>query len=652
MIFGVDIASGSPHSRQAPSYSLIILDGKDKVAYHKISRNKLIRLIREKQPSIVAIDNFFELASDRKELVSLLRRLPPVTKLVQVTGIDRPESLVRLARRYGLSLNRFESLEEAEACAVLASNGVGEIISAFEDRTWIKVSRRRSPGRGGWSQNRYTRKIHGAVKGLAREVERNLREAGLEFTSKRVEGLGGYTRAEFVVEAPRERVHVSPNYYCDAQVRVEGIERPQLQFRPLSGKDYIIIGFDPGMTTGIAAIDLSGHLVDLISRRAMSSSDVIEWISSRGNPLIVASDVFPAPVAVEKVKRAFNAILFTPGMDMPANEKISSAKEFGFKNDHERDAIAAALAAFRKYKNKFLYVEKKVPYDIDPDEVKALVVKGYAVERAVAGLTVKPEIKNEDLTETEDKDVFPNLAALRRRNQLLMEQVRTLREYINEIKIELAARDAEMRKAYDNLEMLKDRTSREIKRHHEIKIRDKEIERLRAILRSERKFTKKLKKDLACLKDVERVEDLKGFKRLMVLETFSKDVIMKTTETMNIGQVDIVMLEDASGGGSNTADLLVERGIEVIITDSEMAPNIRDYLYDKGIPVFSSHEVPIRQEKGVAFVKPEDVEIAMAKWRERMKVRQAESRAEWLEGLIKEYRVERRRVERQKQKSA
>jgi uncharacterized protein len=651
LIFGVDIASGSPHSRQTPSYSLIILDGKDKFSYHKISRHKLIRLIREKQPKMVAIDNFFELASDKKELVSLLRRLPPDTKLVQVTGVDHPESLVRLAKWHGISINRFNPLEEAEACAILASKGVGQIISAFEDRTWIKVSRRRSPGRGGWSQNRYSRKIHGAVKGLSREVERHLREAGLEFTSKTVEGLGGYTRAEFVVEAPRQSVHVNPNYYCDAQVRVESIERPQLQFKPLSGKDYIIIGFDPGTTTGIAAIDLSGRLVDLISRRAMSSSDVIEWISSRGNPLIVATDVFPAPGAVEKVKRAFNAILFTPGSDMPANEKISLAKEFGFKNDHERDAMAAALAAFKKYKNKFLYVEKKVPSEVDPDEVKALVVKGYAVEKAVAELIAKPAIKNEELIEIEDKDVLPELADLRRRNQLLMEQVKTLREYMDELKNELNGKDAEMRKAYANLEILKDKTSREIKRHHEIRIRDKEIERLRAILRSERKFTKKLKKDIARLKEVERVEDLKGFKRLIVLETFSKEAIMKTSETTTIAKGDIVMLEDASGGGSNTADLLVEKSIEAIITDSEMAPTVKEYLYDQGIPVLSSLDVPIRRQKGVAFVKPEDVETAIAKWREQMKVRQADRRAEWLEGIIKEYRVERRREERQKQRT-
>ena len=63
MIFGVDIASGSPSSRHPPSYSLVILDGDDKSAQHMVSRHKLIRLIRERQPEIVAMDNVYELAS-------------------------------------------------------------------------------------------------------------------------------------------------------------------------------------------------------------------------------------------------------------------------------------------------------------------------------------------------------------------------------------------------------------------------------------------------------------------------------------------------------------------------------------------------------------------------------------------------------------
>ncbi len=90
--------------------------------------------------------------------------------------------------------------------------------------------------------------------------------------------------------------------------------------------------------------------------------------------LLVATDVFPTPGAVEKVKRAFSAVLSSPGSDISAEEKIALAREYGYRNDHERDALAAAASAFKRYRNKFQQVERKCPPDLDPEEVKALVV--------------------------------------------------------------------------------------------------------------------------------------------------------------------------------------------------------------------------------------------------------------------------------------
>ncbi len=652
-VFGVDIASGSPSSRQQPSYSLVILDGDAATSHHMISRHKLIRLIRERQPEIVAMDNVHELASGRKDLIALLHRLPPSTKLVQVTGGERPESLIRIARWHGISFDRMNPLHEAEACARLAAKGVGAALSAFEDRTWIKVSRRRSPGRGGWSQNRYHRKIHGAVKGLAREVEKQLREAGLEFTCRSVEGLGGYTRAEFVVEAPRERVHINPGYYSDAQLKVQRIERLQLQFKPiLQRRGYIIVGLDPGTTTGIAALSLKGELIDLTSARALSSSDVVEWIAARGRPLIIATDVFPTPGAVEKVKRAFNAVLYSPGADVPAEEKIALAREFGYKNDHERDALAAASSAFKKYKNKFQLVEKKVPPEVDPDEVKALVVKGYSIENAVAEFEEKPApgegAKQEALPETAEAAAgeAAETASLRSRNQQLAEQVRTLRAYVDEIRSELAGKETEARDAKARLERLKDKAAREIKRDQEIKIRDKEIERLRALLRSERKYAKRLKRDLSRKKKAERIEEREGLKRLSILETFSREAALFALE--RLGEGDIILLQDASGGGRNTADLLVEKGIEAVITDSDMAAEVREHFQEKEIPVFTTEDVPVQWIEGVPFVRPGDVEAARGRWADQMRARKAERQAERLESIIQEYRVERRKEEKKK----
>ncbi len=544
-------------------------------------------------------------------------------------------------------------MQEAETCARLAAKGVGAVVSAFEERTWIKVSRRRSLGRGGWSQNRYSRKIHGAVKGLARDVERQLREANLEYTTRAVEGLGGYTRAEFVVEASREKVHINTGYSADAQVKVQSIERAELQYKPLlQRRGYIIVGLDPGTTTGIAALNLSGDLVDLISSRAMSSSDVIEWIAARGRPLVVATDVFPTPGAVEKVKRAFNAVLFSPGADMPGVEKIALGREVGYKNDHERDALAAALSAFKKYKNKFLLVEKKAPAEVDPDEVKALVVRGYSIENAVAEFIrpAPPETRPGASPQAAAANTDPDNIAHRLQNQQLTEQVRTLRSYVDELKTELAAKDAALRSTGDKLDRLRDKTAREIKRQHEIKIRDKEIERLRAILRSERKYTKKLKRNAAARKKAERIEEIEGLRRLKPVGAFSREAVLLAIERYALGEGDLVFLEDASGGGKSTAELIKETGITAVVTDSEMAPALREHFLDLGIPLFSSRELPVQRIDSLPFVRPEDVEAALAAWDEMQKARQARLEAEKLESLFQDYKVERIKEEKRKKK--
>ena len=663
-IFGVDIASGSPAGKRTPSYSLVILEGGEAFGLHMISRHKLIRLIRERRPEMVAMDNVHELASDRRELINILRRMPPATKFVQVTGAAHPESLIKLARYHGITFDRTNPLQEAEACARLAAKGVGAVLSAFQERTWIKVSRRRSLGRGGWSQNRYTRKIHGAVMGLAREVEKQLREAGLTYTSRAVEGLGGYTRAEFVVEAAREKVHISPGYYSDAQILVQSMERPELQYKPLlSRRSYIIVGLDPGTTTGIAALNLSGELVDLISSRAMSSSDVIEWISARGKPLVVATDVYPTPSAVEKVKRAFNAVLFSPGADVPAEEKIALGKEFGYRNDHERDALAAAASAFKKYKNKFMQVERKVPSEIDPDEVKALVVRGYSIENAIAefvpSLAPAPSAQarpSASVAEQSPSDASADASAetsiLRQQNQQLALQVRTLRSYVDELKAGLSEKEAALRSAEGKLERLKDKAAREIKRQHEIKIRDKEIARLRSVLRSERKHIKKLKKTLDRQKKMETIEEMHGLLKLKPLSAFTREAVLLAAEQFGLDKGDLVYLVDATGGGRSTVELLASQGISGVVTGGEMTAALRDHFFDLGVAVLSSKSLPVKMINNLPFVRPEDLSEARLAWEKEMADRRVKKEMEKLEGLFQEYRVERKKEEKRKQKIA
>ncbi|MGB3943873.1 MAG: DUF460 domain-containing protein [Methanothrix sp.] len=618
-----------------------------------VTKEKLLRMIRQRSPDIVAVDNVHELASSRADLVRLLRRLPPGTKLVQATGGERPEPLAKLARWHGISFDKNSPMDEAETCARLASRGVGSAVSAFEERTWIKVSRRRSPGRGGWSQKRYTRKIHGSVKALSREVEERLREGGQRFTARHVEGIGGYIRSEFVVEAERKDLHIRSGYRGDAQIRVEGVERPRLRFEPLRRRrGYIIAGIDPGTTTGIAALNLRGELVDLVSGRALSPPDVIEWLSDRGKPLVVATDVYPTPEAVEKVKRSFSAVLYSPGGEIPIEEKIAIGRGYGYRNDHERDALAAAASAYKKYRNKFQQVDKKCPPDLDPEEVKALVVRGLSIDQAISG--INPAVREPpSRREVEEKPkVGVEIEALMVENRRHADQIRRQKEYIEELKVQLAAGEGARRKLEEKIERLKDRSRREIKRDLEIRIREKEIERLRSLLRQERKMNRRLKSRLKREKRAEELEEKAVGRPVKDVASFSKEAIMEASARLEIARGDLIFLKDATGGGPHAADLLIAMEAEAVIAGTDMDGKVEGILMDGGIPVLSVREVPVRWVGGIGLIDPRDLEAAMAGWSDRRRTRVAKQKAEWLEGMIKDYRAERRKDERQRRKTS
>ncbi|UEC43393.1 MAG: hypothetical protein METHAR1v1_1340012 [Methanothrix sp.] len=617
-----------------------------------VTKEKLLRMIRQRFPDIVAVDNVHELASSRGDLVRLLRRLPPGTKLVQATGGERPEPLAKLARWHGISFDKNSPMDEAETCARLASRGVGSAVSAFEERTWIKVSRRRSPGRGGWSQKRYTRKIHGSVKALSREVEERLREEGLRFTPRHVEGIGGYIRSEFVVEADRKDVKIRSGYRGDAQIRVEGVERPRLRFEPLRRRrGYIIAGIDPGTTTGIAALNLRGELVDLVSGRALSPPDVIEWLSDRGKPLVVATDVSPAPEAVEKVKRSFSAVLYSPGGEIPSDEKIAIARGYGYRNDHERDALAAAASAYKKYRNKFQQVDKKCPPDLDPEEVKALVLRGLSIDQAISGMT--PAVhETPSRKEGEEKPkVGSEIEALMVENRRQADQIRRQKEYIEELKVQLAAGEEARRKLAEKIERLKDRSRREIKRDLEIRIREKEIDRLRSLLRQERKMNRRLKSRLKRERRGEELEEKAVGRQVKDVASFSKEAIMEASARLEISRGDLIFLKDATGGGPHAADLLIAMEVEAVIAGTDMDEKIEGVLMDGGVPVLPVREVPVRRVGGVGLIDPRDLEGAMAGWADRRRTRVARQKVEWLEGMIRDYRAERRKDERQRRKA-
>jgi predicted RNase H-like nuclease (RuvC/YqgF family) len=641
-VFGIDIIKGSVRSRtRRPVYALCRVEDGEVLGVEEVTGFRLQRLLATEQPDILAVDSIQEIAADRSELYAFLQSLPPATKLVQVTGGERTESLPKVAARYNISFNRFDPYAEARTTAQVAALGAGVEVIAFENTTDIVVSRHRSPGRGGWSQNRYARKIHGGVMQKAREIEARLKGAGLDYEKKETKAFGGYSRVAFRVMAAREMVPVHSSRGADVQVRVAGRELDRIRFEPRSSRPrYLIVGLDPGTTTGIAAVDLDGNLVLLTSSRQMTMSDIIEELYRAGKPLIIASDVQQMPYSVEKIRRAFNAIPYTPKQSLSVEAKYDLTAPFSYTNDHERDSLSAALDAYRSLQNKFRNITKRVKPGVDLDEVRARVLRGQPLDTVLSDLQGAPAPEKPAAPPAE---AVPERPVEDERVMALDGMVKRLRSYVQELQEDLRERDREVERLREAVRRARSATEQKVRRDAELATKDATIESLREQLRGERRRSRRLKKRLERIQTVAEIEISEDYTPLKVLDSLTREGVRGLQEGVGISAGDVLYVPRAHGWGRGVVKDLAGTGVRALVIDGEEPPDphLVRVAREAGLPLLPAETVgpEIRGRTGAA--KTRAVEEAMGEWEEGQKEFRREQEAERVEYLFKEYRSER-----------
>jgi len=147
---------------------------------------------------------------------------------------------------------------------------------------------------------------------------------------------------------------------------------------------FTILGFDPGATKGYAVLDLNGNILDIRSIKNPSSKESIGIGIKLGKPIIVGSDVRPAPKSVATFASSLGAKLNVPNKNMNNFEKDRLVKKYlrktsyKIKDKHQRDALLAAIMAHKRCKRLFNKIDNKLK-DINKeylsDSVKHKVLK-------------------------------------------------------------------------------------------------------------------------------------------------------------------------------------------------------------------------------------------------------------------------------------
>ncbi len=649
-VFGVDVQSGDVRG-SSPSFALVVLDptdgpdGEARIDRDVVTFRKLRRLVERDEPAAVATDNVYELAEDKDDLIGFLRWLPDETTLVQVTGAERPESLSRVANRHGVPYGK-QPMEEAEAAARLAVRRVGQAVRAFGDTTRVKVSRGRSTGSGGWSQDRYTRRIHGSVRRRTREVESALDDAGLTYEREVTEKYGGFANAVFTVEATPGEIPVSTGRSGDTRVEAERERRDGIEFEPLvERRDHVVVGVDPGTTTAAAVVSLDGEVLERYSSRTADTGDVVEWLVEQGRPLLVAADVTPMPETVEQFRRSFDAAGWTPDSDLPVDEKLHRTRETSYENDHERDAIAAALFAFDDHEDQFARVTRKTPPGLDRGEVIAQVLAAEtSVEVVVDSLTDDPE-ESEESTEHEPRELTEEEREIRR----LRERVERLGGHVDELEETVAAQEAELEEYETELSEARREERRQARERREVDRLEREKDRLRHERDEARERAEAAEAKLERLKslwrldhsDVDRVAGDRDLVPVKPVEQFTTDAVETADERYGLARDDVVYLRDASGAGRSTAERLADAEPRLVIRTGNLSEAADEVLFEREVPVAPADAVDLTEVDDLAVADETAVEAAVANWRERAAERRRDERTEMVDRLISEHRADR-----------
>ncbi len=662
-VMGFDILpSKSPRSKTAPKFACVIMrNGAILSEYPEISRTNLLKLTREISPKWLCTDNIFEIIPDSKSLFKLVEKLPHETRLVQVTGVPpRQVALKRLAKRHGLSVRgKPTPLESARLAVHLAWLGVGHSLECFSEQTEIKVTRGRKMGKGGQSANRYRRKIHSEVQQMTRYIESQLKTVGIEYDIDIRRSDFGYASSRIVAYAPLPAISrlVKRKRGGDFNVIISPV-RKRTEFVPLESGPvstqlqprFFILGIDPGTTAAICLLSLDGRVHLLKSRKSFTRADIIRLVYEHGIPVMVATDVPRIPHFVEKIGKTVNAKIYAPSRPIPVADKQELARELSdvrIRNAHERDALTAAVYAYRSMLPKFRQIEHKVRDEqiaVDRSHLKALILKGMSMNEAISSLIQEeseaidiepePDVPEEELTQERFDAIRSKLDALRAENRLFEDKVEDLERLVEFLRF----RESEL--TY-SLDIVTQKNHWNIKRDREVVKKQSELKQAHRDIEILRKQLRNLRSRLTQLRGVKHLEMRGDMLPVKALEKFTQESIEEyTSKVATLKRGDIVLFEDASGGGPTTARMLIDREIRAIIIDTPLSHLARAELVDALIPVIDAKEVELKRVDEFAFVNRKKFEHQLQEFMKRVQEQARIKGEDRLVAIVEKYRQE------------
>jgi len=437
----------------------------------------------------------------------------------------------------------------------------------------------------------------------------------------------------------------------------------------------IIVGFDPGLTAGIAIIDLEGKILSVKSFKEISRSEIINHIISYGKAVIISTDVYPPPKMVKKLATALNAKLHHPDKDMSVGSKIELVESYlGEKSSlerskvtsselvpqdaHQRDALAASLRTYKSYQKKLEQIENRASeINLTPqqiDQIKKMVIEGTAISKAIRKVQEIHETTGEDINmpneveeiyeDKEDSSAYEH-SILKLKNKIKSQktQINNLKTKNKNLLEQINNYEQETAKLQDKIDKLHLDYTQGILEKKEILSKISLIKKLQDKYNQEKALRIELEHNLNSLQNVQVINPTQNAIPVKIVESFTRDGIMEACEYWKIKRGDVVLLKSSEGGGSQTATLLIKMGVKAVLIRDKISHNAQEEFEKNLVPLLQADNMELRMIDQFAIINALKLEKEIERWKEVTEKKRIKENNQEILKVFDEYRARRKR---------
>ena len=390
-------------------------------------------------------------------------------------------------------------------------------------------------------------------------------------------------------------------------------------FMQMENKKLLIVGIDPGTTTGCAVLDIEGNLVYLQSSKQLDLKKLISETIIYGKAVLVGTDKVKVPSLVKSFAIKLGAKIVSPSEDLKVYEKRNMISDFKVEDDHQGDALASALFAYKNTKPLLdkidFFADENKKHDIKNIIKGIVIMKKISIKNAVRMIEKKdeePGIIENTAIQTSHND--NHLLKLHNKMKAFEVEIGLLRNYNSSLKNKIANLEKNEPKKSDdkNKKILIDFRENRIKfLESYAKSKDREIEGLKNIIRKLNNL----------LSNINNLYVLKRLDNLGISEFNSKN------KFINIQKNDILLVDNPNIVSDALIDLLKDK-VSVIVHKKPVSNKIEGIL---PFVFINADNIKIEEYNYFGLVEKRQLDIAKDK-------------VNWAKKIIEDYKKEKQQL--------